>query len=177
MGIDLTHLNGQLDILRLGMGPEKTMTSLVNLPEAQSYDLIIHFGVSGSLSETFGVQTIVRGQRFLYKNKPSINLPRVNLLATESLPEATFLTVLSPITDEGSRLKALTTGAHAVDMESYPMVTFCMKKDIPLLSIRCISDRAGDSTAKDFKKHYKAAAHKLQSFLLNHYLTEIKIST
>lgn len=167
--VELIRLSDRFDILRTGIGLANTDNALRQIPNPKSYTSIIHFGVSGSLSEALGIGQIIQGQQFLSAGSASLELPLASEDKPSSLKQVTFLSSHDPITDEDSRQAAVSLGAAAVDMESYSVAAFCLNLELPLLAIRCISDRAGDSTPEDFKQHYQEAANKLQKYLLQHY--------
>ena len=169
--LDLLSLNESFDILRTGVGLDNADHALKQLPDPKVYAGIIHFGVSGSTSEALRIGQIVRGRQFLCKELEGIELPTVVKDKDSRSQQVTFFSSREPITDEDARHAVASLGAEAVDMESYSIAKFCLEEELPLLAIRCISDRAGKSTPTDFKQHYRDAAEKLQLFLLEHYLT------
>lgn len=167
---ELITLSEQYDIMKTGIGMDKTHAALNQLSEPGSYGLIIHFGVSGSLTEELAVKSLIYSHTYCTLNKKLIDLPRYIRKTLPGLQEVCFYTSDKAITDHNSRLRAAASGAKAVDMESYAVAQFCQQQQIPLLSLRCISDQAGDSAEIDFKQHYETAARSLQSYLLKHFL-------
>jgi len=172
-GQELVQLNDQLSLLRTGIGLERTEHAMATHVNPEKFDLIIHFGVSGSLHDKLGVMDIIRSTRYSRPEHADIWVDAPGLFADLGLSEARFLSTLTAITDEPAREMAKTCGAEAVDMESYAVATFCQAFDIPLLAIRCISDRAGASTPGDFKENYAQASKKLQKFLLDNILRDL----
>ena len=170
LGIELRTLDPNLDLLRTGLGLTKTTNALSQLPDPGEYGQIIHFGVSGSLAEQLPVYSLIQGRTFLSPDKLDI-LPACTVLNLgEQLQSAVFVSVAGPIQDEHEREQLMALGAQAVDMESYAVAEFFQPFGTPLLALRCISDRAGASTAHDFKTHYTQAAARLQHFLLQQIL-------
>jgi len=172
-GQELIRLDAHLHLLKMGIGLKLSQLAMNQHVEADTFDLIVHFGVSGSLSNDLSVLQVVRGTRFSRPDFPDLSLPSPKLFESLPIPNVSFFSSLEAISDEKTRTSACSGGAEAVDMESYSIAQFCQEKGIPLLAIRCISDRAGASTPEDFKKHYNEAAQILQKFLLKHILNQL----
>ena len=137
------------------------------------YKWIIHFGVSGSLSDHLPLLQIIQGTKFSCAARPDLSISPPEILGGTSIQQVSFYSSTKAITDESMRESARSSGAEAVDMESYAIAQFCKKHSIPLLAIRCISDRAGVSAPEDFKKHYSRASQALQEFLLKKILINL----
>ena len=172
-GHELIQLKSNLKLLRTGVGLEASESVLNEHVDPEDVNLIIHFGVSGSLTKSLNVNDIVRGEIFCGSDMPSIQIDPVSNFTDLHIPAATFYSSMSPIVDENRREEAKASGAVAVDMESYAIADFCKRWDIPLLSIRCISDRAGASTPEDFAVNYPHATEMLQKFLLENILIRL----
>ncbi len=172
-GQELIRLDENLHLLRTGMGLELSETAMVAHVDPDKFDLIIHFGVSGSLSNALPLLQIIQGTRFSCAHKPDLKISPPEILGGSRLQEVSFYSSTKAITDEIMRESAISTGAEAVDMESYSVAQFCERYNIPLLAIRCISDRAGFSTAEDFKNYYTRASQTLQEFLLKEILLNL----
>ncbi|MCF6237637.1 MAG: hypothetical protein L3J79_02285 [Candidatus Marinimicrobia bacterium] len=173
--LDQVELNHDHDLLRTGIGLKNTRTILNKLTDVSIYNRVIHWGVSGSLDDGLAVQSLVQCHRFLARDKEPIVL---ELFSDPALPEVKitpFFSSAEAVTDESSRNLIMGSGAGAVDMESYAVAEFCLIHQLPLLALRCISDRAGISAAKDFRRNYLQASHKLQNYLLNNLLKRPKI--
>ncbi len=169
-GIELLSLDSRYDLLKTGVGLSRTRAALQLLPSPEAYDKILHFGVSGSLSKSLGLQTIVIGQVFTAHDYPQLTLSPSPMFLTGELKQITFHSSLSAIIDESLRYQAQSSGAEAVDMESYAVAEFCLDHGLELIAIRCISDRAGHTTATDFRQYFNLASTKLQNYLLQHIL-------
>ncbi len=169
-GQELIRLDQNLHLLRTGIGLELSATAMLAHVDPNKFDLIIHFGVSGSLSSKLPLLQIIQGTKFFCAEHPDLEITPPEILSNRSIPKVSFYSSPKAITDEITRESARTRGADAVDMESYSVAHFCEKYDLPLLAMRCISDRAGDSAADDFKINYAKASGILQEFLLQHIL-------
>ena len=172
-GQELIHLKSNLHLLRTGIGLELSEMTMVEHVDPNKFDMIIHFGVSGSLTDNLRVLDIVKGVRYSRPANSDIWMDSPELFADLTIPESAFFSSLTAVTNDTAREKAKATGAEAVDMESYAVAAFCRVWDIPFLAIRCISDRAGLSTSEDFKKNYPQAAKILQEFLLGSILNKL----
>ncbi len=175
-GQELIRLNQHLHLLRTGMGLALAKTAMSTHVDPGQYDLIIHFGVSGSLSVDIPVMQIVEGTKFSCHNNSDIAMTPSEMFGDLELPKIGFYSSYHAITDEAMRNSTKATGAQAVDMESYSIAQFCQKRDLALLAIRCISDRAGVSTPEDFRQNYSHAAQTLQNYLLEKILTRLPAS-
>jgi len=172
-GQELTRLDANLHILRTGLGLELSRRALNIHVDPEHFDLIVHFGVSGSLSNRLPVKQIIQGKRFSCPGEPDLSPTLHEVLVDIPVPKVPFYSSPTAIINEADRKIARSTGAEAVDMESYSVAQFCQKWQLPLLAIRCISDRAGVSTPEDFKKNYSLAAQTLQNFLLKNILNRL----
>jgi len=169
-GIELRQLSTEFDLLRTGMGLTACEQVLSKLSQPGDYERIIHFGVSGSMSEDLEVQDLIQGVEFLAAGRDILKPPAFVHPWGLDIPQVTFFSADAPVQTEDQRQEIKQFPVHAVDMESYAVAAFANQHHLPLLALRCISDRAGESTAADFKRHYTRAAQKLQSFLLDHLL-------
>ncbi|MBT6556489.1 MAG: hypothetical protein HON50_12920 [Candidatus Marinimicrobia bacterium] len=172
-GQELIQLEKNLHLLRTGIGLELSKRAMLTYVDPDKLDLIIHFGVSGSLSEQLPLMQIIQGTKFSCADKPDLEIAPPEIFGDMSIPVAPFYSSLKAITDETTRESTIARGAEAVDMESYSVARYCQARDLPLLAIRCISDRAGASTPDDFKQNYFQASQKLQKFLLKNILTRL----
>lgn len=170
-GYEMFLLKDGIKLFKTGMGLDRTEAAFNKYVDPENLDLIIHFGVSGSLAETLPAQTLIQGIGFKAVGKPTIRIKIPDLSAKLELPQLDFYSSIQAIADEPARVHAQATGTSAVDMESYAVAAFAQSWNIPLLSLRCISDRAGASTSEDFKQHFGKAAEILQHFILKQVLT------
>lgn len=169
-GVELLALNENYDLLRTGIGMERTKDALKHILDPQFYNLLIHFGVSGSLTEKIAVRSLICGNRFTAEDQANIELDIPKQISLPNANRVTFYSSIQVVADEASRDRAASHGAHAVDMESYPVAEFCNTHHLPLLALRIISDRAGQSTPTEFRKNFKQASEELQNYILNNIL-------
>lgn len=167
-GMELLRANQYFDLLRTGIGLDRAEAAVNKITDPIIYDRVIHFGVSGSLDKNIPVHSFIRGERFTALNKPTIENRSSEFLNIEAI---TFFSSRRVVTDEASRIEASAGGAQAVDMESYAIAEYCHNNDLPLEALRIISDRAGASTPDEFRKNFKSASQKLQTYIINHILS------
>jgi nucleoside phosphorylase len=169
-GVNVQELNEHYDLLRTGIGLQRTEDSLNNLPHPKSYDQFFQFGVSGSLSDDLPVHSIISAHSFTALEKNPIHVNEGDYLESLNTRTISFFSSRDVIDDEKSRLLAKSHGAQAVDMESYAVAEFCSRNLVPFKTLRIISDRAGASTPDEFKRNFMTASGILQKFIIEHVL-------
>jgi len=169
-GVDLYELNDNYDIIRTGIGLPNTEAVLEQLPEPMIYDSFFQFGVSGSLSDDVPVHSKVSAHTFSALNKNPITVDPNQILDLFDITPVGFYSSIEVVSDEDTRQVAISHGAQAVDMESYAVAEYCARHDVPLKTLRIISDRAGESTPDEFRQNFKKAAELLQRFIIKNIL-------
>ncbi|MEA3287539.1 MAG: hypothetical protein U9Q77_09230 [Candidatus Marinimicrobia bacterium] len=167
-------LDHNYDLVRTGVGLDRSKFILEQISNIKNYNLVIHFGVSGALDDKLQIHTLIRSHQFKANGQHMITLDPLKHLVHQGVKETIFFSSQSAVIDEVSREQLIPTGAGAVDMESYSVAEFCQNQQLPLLAIRCISDRAGHSTSEDFRRNYNYASKILQDYLLNNLLKPLK---
>lgn len=169
-GMELSELSSDFDILRTGIGLDRTASALQHIPDPQSYGLFLQFGVSGSLSDELPVHEKICAHTFTAMDRDPITFARSPHCDLPDLKPVGYYSSKDVVSDEESRQVAISHGAQAVDMESYEVAHFCSTHDIPFTSLRIISDRAGESTPEEFRKNFKRASMVLQQYIVDHIL-------
>jgi adenosylhomocysteine nucleosidase len=126
-----------IEVFHTGVGEKACRQRVAKFLQDQQFDLLISTGFAGALNDQLKV-----GDLLLAKNFSTIELNNRRKSFT-SLPihEADLLTVRGLIDSNDERNKiAQTSGAVAVDMETEFIAGACADHDIPLLSLRVISD-------------------------------------
>lgn len=102
--------------------------------------LIISAGFAGGLQPGLAVGDLVLGQNF---TTPEI---KQKLRLSESWKTGDLVTV-DAVMEQGAEKAALgeRTGAMVVDMETQHLAAVCHQHDIPMVSLRCISDAMNDN--------------------------------
>lgn len=138
-------------LLQTGIGTERAQRSLsILFDELKARpNMIIHFGFSGALKENLKTADMILPSEILSEEgeketfPPSIISKTKFLLKELQLPvcEGIFYTTKTVLKTPKDKKEAGTRhGAIAVDMESFPVATFCRQKGVPLLAMRAIWD-------------------------------------
>lgn len=104
-----------------------------------SPDIVISAGFAGGLTPEAQVGDLVIGQNF---TDPGL-LEKLSGLPGWRLGDLYTADAIVEISAEKLRLGA-STGAVVADLETAHLAEVCQRRGIPLVSIRCISDAAGD---------------------------------
>lgn len=125
-----------ITVLHTGVGEIATRARIDGFLAAQTPRLLISSGFAGALDDSLDPGTL-----FLAENFSTTDL---GAAAKTSLPlaaEGKLQTINSIVDSTSARAElARTNGADAVDMETEFIATTCAARDIPMLSLRVISD-------------------------------------
>ena len=126
-----------VEVLHTGVG-EKTCTQRIGkFLENQQFDFLISTGFAGSLKHELLVNDLLLAKNFLTLDPKRTQRPLSNI----SIHVANMLTVPALIDSSEEREKiARESGASAVDMETEFIARACAAREIPLLSLRVITD-------------------------------------
>ena len=126
-----------IEVLHTGVGEKACRQRVAKFLQGQQFDLLISTGFAGALNDQLKV-----GDLLLAKNFSTIELNnRRKSFSSLPIHEADLLTVRALIDSNDERTKiARTSSAAAVDMETEFIARACAERDIPLLSLRVISD-------------------------------------
>jgi adenosylhomocysteine nucleosidase len=126
-----------VEVLHTGVGEKVCQQRIVNFLQDQQFDVLISTGFAGALNEELQI-----GDLLLAKNFSTIDLnERGSSFSSLPIHAADLLTVPALIDSSEKRHEiARTSGAAAVDMETEFVARACAEHDIPLLSLRVISD-------------------------------------
>lgn len=155
-----------------GMGLARMGESLAALPVDLSVAAVLIIGVSGSVSETLEIGAFIQPDRYFGPDNQEIDPapwapPWLETLhSRQHVVKAPLLSCIEPVATAEDRLAAAETGALAVDMESFEVARFCTERNLPLLTLRIISDLAGDGAFEEFKKNFTKVAAHLQELLI-----------
>lgn len=169
-GMELYALNSEYDIIRTGIGLERTEAAMQLIPETGAYDLFLQFGVSGSLTDDLPALTKICAHTFTALEEEPLTRQSPPHCDLPGLRSVAYYSSRVVVADESTRQVAISHEAQAVDMESYAVARFCNDLNIPFTSLRIISDRAGESTPEEFRKNFKHASGILQRYILDHIL-------
>lgn len=149
-----------LYLLRTGIGPAKTLQRLAELEQKCEPECIISIGCAGALDSSLSVGDAIISDSFhddgggdVWKPEPALVDAAINCCRKLAVPFRTGRTVSTSIvaaTALEKRRLAETYAALAVDMESVQVASWAAKSNIPMLSIRTISDLADDELQPEF---------------------------
>ncbi len=158
----------KVTVLHTGVGEKNCRKRIVPFLEARHFDLLISSGFAGGVDPSLGVGDLLLANNF--SNPESLARADGILLARS----ARLVTAHRIIESEWDRRQlARETGAVAVDMETEWVAEACAAKNLPMLSLRAISDTAAapfpvpPSVLFDLVRQ-RTDARKLSGYLLRH---------
>ncbi len=134
-------LNGkEIAVWHTGVGPERCAARVSALLAQEPVERVISAGFAGGLDPRLAPGAVVIAENF---SDPAL------LEAARRVPGERFYTRLSSqprIVESVEEKRRLfeQTGASAVDMETETVFSLCEARGIPMLSVRAISDAAGE---------------------------------
>ncbi len=144
-----------LQLLRTGVGQEKTKQVFDAYLKTHHPDLVLNIGLAGSLTPEYEPGRIFSIKEVLHERTETIyKLPKLS--ADIPFAAARLLTVEKAVTEAPTR-----DGLHKefaaelVDMEAFYLARKCRAEGIPFYSMKIISDRADQATEQMFMKNYK----------------------
>jgi adenosylhomocysteine nucleosidase len=147
-------------LLRTGIGPAKTLQRLAELEQKCEPECIISMGCAGALDSSLLIGDAIISEAFhddsgddVWKPAPALVDAAINCCRKLAVPFRVGSTVsTSAVAATPSEKKRLAKkyGALAVDMESVQVAGWAAKSNIPMLSIRTISDLADDELPREF---------------------------
>ncbi len=120
-------------VVHTGVGESAARKSLADFLAQESPRILISAGFAGATSEKLKVADILIGENF----SETALLERARALGVVGK-----LKTIPQVADNASERGAIaqTSGAVAIDMETEFIASACAERDIPLLSLRAISD-------------------------------------
>ena len=119
-------------VLHTGVGEKTTRARLEKFLRAQTPQLLISAGFAGALSEQWRVGDLLHAQNF--SSAPIVFAAHVGYRT------GTLATVPAMIDSPAERQALAGTGADAVDMETAHIAAACAAANVPMISLRVISD-------------------------------------
>jgi len=163
------HLHGKLvDVIHTGVGKIICRERLEVMLRRERFDYLISAGFAGALEKDLRVGHLLVADN--YSNPKLLGSPQLKFA-----DERTFLgrlaTVPRMIESIGQR-ESLNkrTGAVAVDMETETIAELCAAHDLPMLSLRVISDTAIEPFPAPANVLFDLAKQKTDFFRLGSYL-------
>lgn len=156
----------RVTVLHTGVGEKSCRERIVPFLEAQRFNLLISSGFAGGVDPSLGVGDLLLANNF--SNPESLARAEGILVARI----ARLVTAHRIIESEWDRRQlARETGAVAIDMETEWIAQACAAKNLPMLSLRAISDTtaapfpAPSSVLFDLARQ-RTDARKLSGYLL-----------
>jgi adenosylhomocysteine nucleosidase len=144
----LPVIEGQVDkccviVCHTGIGARSTLKRIEAFLENVELELLISSGYAGALTSRFSV-----GDTVVAENCSLIRI--VNTLGRD-LPRAKLVTVQTVVETPAAKAKLRAeTGGEMVDMESAIIFGACENLQIPMITLRAISDAANETTPIPF---------------------------
>jgi len=164
------RLGGKLvDVIHTGVGKMVCRERMEVMLRRESFDYLISTGFAGALEKDLRVGHLLVAENY---SSPKLLLESPHL---ELADEGTFLgrlaTVPRMIESTGQReMLNKRTGAVAVDMETETIAELCAAHDLPMLSLRAISDGAEQPFPAPAKVLFDLAKQKTDFIRLGSYL-------
>jgi adenosylhomocysteine nucleosidase len=133
------NLHGQpVAVLHTGVGAASCRESLNAFLRAESFDYLISAGLAGALDPELKLGDLLIAEN--YSSRVLLESPHVDL-QDASIYLADVVTAPRIVEAKEAREKlALESGAAAVDMETAVIAKACADHDVPMMSLRAISD-------------------------------------
>lgn len=127
----------EVRVLHTGVGAKIARTRLEPFLDSERFDFLISSGFAGATDPSLHVGNLLLGENF---SDPDL-LARARALVISRVGK--LVTVDRVIEGEAERIRfAREHGAAAIDMETEWIARACAAKNVPLLSLRAISDTA-----------------------------------
>jgi nucleoside phosphorylase len=140
---DARSMRGQIHgksvaVLHTGVGEKKCRSQMESFLGRQRLEYLISAGFAGALDEQLQVGDLLLSENF---SSPQL-LRSAHLDVADGAPFLGKLVTVSRVTDSKSERARLAkeTGAAAVDMETEFIAAACAAYELPMLSLRVISD-------------------------------------
>jgi nucleoside phosphorylase len=163
------HLHGKsLVVIHTGVGENVSRERMETILRREHFEYLISAGFAGALEKGLQVGHLLVADNF--SNPKLLNSPQL-VLAEDKTFLGKLLTVSRMIeTAEERESLNKKTGAAAVDMETEFLAEVCAAHDLPMLSIRAISDTASEPFPAPAHVLFDVAKQKTISTRLGMYL-------
>ncbi len=163
------HLHGKsLVVIHTGVGKEISRGRMETLLRRERFEYLISSGFAGALEKDLKVGHLLVADNF--SSPRLLGSPKL-VLADDRTFLGKLLTVSQMIeTVEERESLNENTGAAAVDMETEVLAEVCAAHDLPMLSLRAISDTASEPFPAPAHVLFDVAKQKTDFFRLGSYL-------
>lgn len=133
-------------IVESGVGRENATKAVSAVVSAFCPKLVISCGLAGGLSDGLDVGDVLFATSVLLGDDLDGRSFKFSGHATGSCHRGPVVTVDRAVLDEDSKRKlAKSSGAFAVDMETYAAALWCSQNAVNMIAVRAISDAVGDT--------------------------------
>jgi adenosylhomocysteine nucleosidase len=163
------HLHGKpVTVIYTGVGRKACRETMEIILRRERFDYLISAGFAGALEKDLRVGHLIVAENF--SSPKLLGSPQL-VLADEGTFLGKLLTVSGMIESAGER-ESLNkkTGAAAVDMETEILAEICAAHDLPMLSVRAISDTASEPFPAPAEVLFDLAKQKTDFVRLGSYL-------
>ncbi|MEY2511706.1 MAG: adenosylhomocysteine nucleosidase [Verrucomicrobiota bacterium] len=163
------HLHGKsLVVIHTGVGKKVSRERMETLLQRERFEYLISSGFAGALEKDLQVGHLLVAENF--STPQLLNSPKLVLA-----DDRTFLGKLQTVsrmieTIEERESLHKKTGAAAVDMETEILAEVCAAHDLPMLSLRAISDTAAEPFPAPAHVLFDVAKQRTDFFRLGSYL-------
>jgi adenosylhomocysteine nucleosidase len=173
-GVETTRgrLHGKsIAVIHTGVGKKASREAMEIMLRRERFEYLISTGFAGALEKNLRVGHLLVAENFT--SPQVLSLPQL-ALADDGAFVGTLLTVTQMIETSADRESLHEkTGAAAVDMETEILAEICGAHDLPMLSLRAISDTASDPFPAPAQVLFDVTRQKtnfvrLGSYLLTH---------
>lgn len=163
------HLHGKsLVVIHTGVGKKVSRERMETILRREHFEYLISAGFAGALEKDLQVGHLLVAENF--SNPKLLSSPKL-VLADDRTFLGKLLTVSRMIETAAERASLnKKTGAAAVDMETEILAEVCGAHDLPMLSIRAISDTASEPFPAPAHVLFDVAKQKTISSRLGMYL-------
>jgi adenosylhomocysteine nucleosidase len=144
-GVETTRgrLHGKaVTVIHTGVGQEVCRERMEIILRRERFEYLISAGFAGALEKDLRVGHLLVSENF---SSPQLRDSPQLALADETTFLGKLVSVQRMVETTGERENLNeTTGAAAVDMETETIAELCAAHDLPMLSLRAISDTAGE---------------------------------
>jgi adenosylhomocysteine nucleosidase len=163
------HLHGKsLVVIHTGVGKKVSRERMETLLRRERFEYLISAGFAGALEKDLKIGHLLVAENF--STPQLLDSPKLVLA-----DDRTFLGKLQTVsgmieTMEERESLHKKTGAAAVDMETEVLAEVCAAHDLPMLSLRAISDTAAEPFPAPARVLFDVAKQKTDFFRLGSYL-------
>lgn len=172
--------NVQVAILQTGIGVKKASQSLQTFlkTEADHFhpEVVINIGSAGALNPDYSIGDLVVGSSSI---REPLSGGKRNLRSswTQSLEKylqnekieyvnGTILSVKKPMKSQAKKMEIfMKTRAEVVEMECDGLAEIAQEWEMPLLSVKCISDLAGEDVSNEYRLHLPMVTKRLSDLV------------